>query len=93
MGARPREKPKRLAEKLVHIRTALGLSQNELVRLFAGRETLTQKRISGYESGRDEPSLITLLRYARAANVPLEYIVDDDLDLPARLPAKAKRKP
>jgi len=32
------------------------------------------------------------LAYARLANIPLEILADDKLDLPAELPAKAKRK-
>lgn len=93
MGRKPRERPKRLAEKLVQIRTALGLSQNEMIRRLGAENTLTQNRISDYELGVHEPSLLTLLRYARAANVAMEVIVDDELDLPAKLPAKAKHKP
>lgn len=91
MGRKPRERPKRLAEKLALIRTALGLSQNEMIRRLGAEDTLTQNRISDYELGVHEPSLLTLLRYARAANVAMEVIVDDDLDLPDKLPAKAKR--
>ena len=88
MGRKPRQKPKRLAEKLAQIRLGLGLSQNEMISRL-GVE-LTQNRISDYELGVHEPSLLTLLQYARAANVAMEAIVDDDLDLPARLPG-AKR--
>jgi transcriptional regulator with XRE-family HTH domain len=43
-------------------------------------------RISEYEQDKREPSLITLLAYARAASVHLEDIVDDDFDLPRKLP-------
>ena len=92
MGRKPRQKPKRLAEKLTRIRLALGLSQNEMIRRLGAEDTLTQNRISDYELGVHEPSLITLLLYARAANVPMETIVDDELDLPARLPAKRTRR-
>lgn len=90
MGRKPRQKPDRLAEKLVQIRTALGVSQTEMIRRLGAEETLTQNRISDYELGVHEPSLITLLRYARAANVALEAIVDDELDLPANLPSAKK---
>ncbi len=93
MGRKPRERPERLAEKLAQIRTALGLSQNEMIRRLGAEDTLTQNRISDYELGVHEPSLLTLLRYARAANVAMEVIVDDDLDLPEKLPAKVKRRP
>jgi transcriptional regulator with XRE-family HTH domain len=90
MGRKPRQKPDRLAEKLARIREGLGLSQNEMIRRLGAEDTLTQNRISDYELGVHEPSLITLLQYARAANVALETIVDDALDLPAKLPAKPK---
>jgi len=92
MGAKARQRPKRLAEKLLQIRLALGLSQNEMIRRLGAGETLTQNKISSYELGTGEPSLITVLLYARAANVTMEAIVDDELDLPARLPAKPKHK-
>lgn len=53
---------------------------------------MTQNKISSYELGTGEPSLITLLLYARAANVSMEVIVDDKLNLPAKLPANPKRR-
>lgn len=83
-----RLKPKRLAEKLVQLRTQLGLSQNELIKKLDVE--LTQNRISEYEIGNGEPSLPLLLKYARLAGVCLERLVDDELDLPARLPVKQK---
>jgi transcriptional regulator with XRE-family HTH domain len=92
MGAKARQRPKRLAEKLAQVRLALGLSQNELIRLFGAGETLTQNKISSYELGTGEPSLITLLMYARAANVIADVLIDDDLDLPARLPSARKHE-
>lgn len=87
--ARPR--PARLAEKLLQIRTALGLSQNELIkRLDAG---LTQNRVSDYELGKKEPPLNVLLSYARLAGVCLEKLVDDELELPDKLPARTRHSP
>lgn len=87
--ARPR--PARLAGKLLQIRVALGLSQNELIRqLDAG---LTQNRISDYELDKKEPPLNVLLSYARVAGVCLERLVDDELDLPDKLPARTKHSP
>lgn len=89
MGERARQRPERLAEKLLQVRVALGLSQNELIRRL-GVE-LTQNRISDYELGRGEPPLPLLLRYARLAGVCLERLVDDELDLPDKLPGKSHR--
>jgi transcriptional regulator with XRE-family HTH domain len=43
-------------------------------------------RISAYESGVREPSLSTLLAYASVARVHLEYIIDDNMLLPEKLP-------
>jgi transcriptional regulator with XRE-family HTH domain len=78
-----------LGSKLLQISKALGLSQNELIRFF-GFQELVQGTISAYESGNREPSLLVLLAYARAANVAVEALIDDDLDLPEKLPAHPK---
>ena len=58
-------------------------------RLGLGDE-LTQARISAYERGVREPPLLVLLQYARAGNVLVEALIDDELDLPKRLPASPK---
>ena len=91
MARGAREKPERLAEKLLHIRTALGLSQSEMVKRLGAEERLAYHRISEFESGKGEPSLILLLQYARVAGVHMEDIVDDEIDLPARLPKRSRR--
>ena len=46
-----------------------------------------RSRISAFELGKGVPTLDILLGYARFAGVNLEAIVDDELDLPERLPA------
>lgn len=81
-----RPKPKRLAEKLLHIRTALGLSQTDMWRRLGLEDSVTYDRISKYETGRNEPPLETLLQYARLAGVNTEALIDDSLDLPDKLP-------
>jgi transcriptional regulator with XRE-family HTH domain len=77
--SRQRDRPKCLAEKLRAIRQHLGLSQTEMKQRmeFAGH----YGRISEYERGKRQPSISTLLAYARAAFVPLEYLVDDEVAL------------
>jgi transcriptional regulator with XRE-family HTH domain len=91
MARRPA--PKRLGEKLSLIRTALGLSQTGIVeRLDYEESPLYPAQISNFEQGKREPPLQLLLAYARLANIPLEMLADDKLDLPAELPAKPKRK-
>jgi transcriptional regulator with XRE-family HTH domain len=91
MARGPREKPERLAEKLRAIREALGLSQTEMLRRLGAEERMAYYRISEFESGKGEPSLIILLRYAEAAGVSTDVLIDDRLDLPAKLPARPKR--
>lgn len=91
MGEKARPRPARLAEKLLQVRVRMGLSQNQLIRRL-GVE-LTQNRISDYELGNGEPPLPLLLRYARAAGISTDVLIDDELDLPDKLPAKPKRKP
>jgi transcriptional regulator with XRE-family HTH domain len=87
-NARP--KPERLAEKLRQIRLALGLSQTEMLKRLGLEEGMKYARISEYEQGLREPSLLTLLAYSRVAGVHMEVLADDELDLPAKLPAKPK---
>jgi DNA-binding XRE family transcriptional regulator len=83
MGQAPRNKPKRLGEKLLQIREALGLSQKEMAKRLSQRTgfTITQTHVSNYERDRVEPFLETTLAYARLANVEMNEIADDDLDL------------
>lgn len=90
MGKYPRRKPGRLTEKLVLIRASLGLSQNEMVRRLRLENEIVRETISGYEIGTIEPPLLVLLEYARAANVYVDALIDDDVDLPARLPSARK---
>jgi hypothetical protein len=47
-------------------------------------------RISEYELGKNEPPLPILLRYAEVAGVCVDVLINDKLDLPAKLPTKPK---
>lgn len=82
----PRPRPMRLAEKLLQIRSSLGLSQTQMLVRLGLEEMMHYGRISEYEQDKREPNLMTLLAYARAASVHLEDIVDDELELPRKLP-------
>ena len=90
MGRGGRIRQERLAEKLLQIRQALGLSQTEMLYRLGVENIIVYNQISRYETGSHEPPLRILLAYARAAGVPMETIVDDELDLPAKLPARRK---
>jgi transcriptional regulator with XRE-family HTH domain len=87
MGQARRPQPARLAEKLLQIRQSLGLSQSQMLQRLGDTKTkIHAPHISGYESGKREPPLIVLLRYAQAAGVPVELLIDDERDLPEHLP-------
>ena len=86
----PRPKPLRLAEKLLTIRNALGLSQTEMLSRLGVEDLIAYHSISKYELGLREPPLVILLQYARAAGVSMETLADDELDLPDKLPGKPK---
>ena len=74
-----RERPQRIAGKLLAIRQHLGVSQTGMKRLlnYPG----PYGRISEWELGKRQPPMTIVLAYARAASVQMEQIVDDELEL------------
>ena len=86
MGRIPREQPSRLTEKLIYVRKAMNLSQDELVRRLGLEGRLSREEISKYERGLRTPSLLTLLKYAKAAGLIVDDLIDDEIDLPKELP-------
>lgn len=92
MARTPRPRPQRLPEKLLQIRLALELSQDGMLRRLGLHEKLSRTSVSAYELGTSEPPLQVLLDYARMANVWVDVLIDDELDLPARLPCDRKHE-
>lgn len=92
MGRNSRTRPKRLAEKLKAIREILHLSQDGILgRLnLDNTEGLERSVISAFELDKREPSLDVLLAYARVANIYVEVLIDDNINLPNNLPSKVK---
>src|SRR6185503_8815140 len=90
MGRAARLRPVRLAEKLRQIRDTLELSQNEIIQHMGLTEVLYRSNISGYEIGEREPPLPVLLKYAEMAGICLDVLVNDELDLPGKLPSVPK---
>ncbi len=92
MGRASREKPLRLAEKLRQIREALGLSQDGiLIKLGYQDSSINRSSISGFELGLREPPLPILLKYARLANVIVDVLIDDEVNLPDQIPYLGRR--
>lgn len=86
MGHSPRFRPARLSEKLLAIRQSLGLSQTQMCKALDLK--VNYSAISNYEMGTREPSLDVLLKYARLAGISTDLLIDDELELPERLPAR-----
>ena len=86
MSTKPQYKPAKLAKKLLQIRRSFRLSQSRMLQRLAVDHSLTNARLSEYESGIRTPSLLVLMAYARAARLPLETLIDDEAVLPKSLP-------
>lgn len=91
MGLKTRLRAERLPIKLKEIREKLGLSQSAMLQRIGYDKTFDRSTISHYESGEREPPLPILLAYARTANIYVDVLIDDSLDLPEKLPG-SKRK-
>ena len=80
MGHSADPKIKHLPAKLLAIRQSLGLSMPQMFQLLTPLKG-HYHRVSEFESGRRVPNVLVLLAYARAAKLPLESIVDDEIEL------------
>ncbi len=79
MGRAKRVTPGKLGEKLFKIREDLNLTLEQLIeKLDCPEIPLYPASVSMYESGKREPPLLVLLRYARLGNVTMEMLVDDN---------------
>jgi transcriptional regulator with XRE-family HTH domain len=89
MGRGARMRPARLPEKLLLIRNSFKDTQEEMARRL-GFSQITREYVSGFELGTREPPLPVLLRMAELAGVYVDVLIDDEVDLPLKLPAKPK---
>jgi transcriptional regulator with XRE-family HTH domain len=53
-------------------------------------DELLREEVSDFERGKRVPPLNVLLAYAQAANLYVDTLIDDRLDLPTKLPAPKK---
>ena len=77
---------KRLPEKLKQIRAALRLNQKSLLGWIDTSET-NPEIISRFERGTASPSQAQLESYAALINAEVQALLDDDLDLPEKIPS------
>jgi len=85
MGRKERERPEKLAPKLLAIRNHLGLSQTQMWKKLGLEEKAEYKIISRYETGKQEPALLILLRYAESVGISTDTLIDDRRELPNKL--------
>ena len=90
MGLAARDRPERLADKIYEIRLGLGLTQTQM------RDHLELDYhvayISFWETGKSEPPLRVLLKYARCIGIWTDVLIDDALDLPPIKPISPQRQ-
>ena len=89
-----RKNPVKLADKLKKIRLELHLSQRDMIKHLNAEDELLQTHISAFENKNSNraPSYAVLLKYARAAGISTDVLIDDELDLPDNLGKNLKKK-
>ena len=89
-----RPRPRRLAEKLLKIRNSLdgGLSQTQIIYRMGLQNELERERISKFERGVLEPPLHVLAAYADVANIYVDVLIKDELNVPELLPSPKKKE-
>jgi transcriptional regulator with XRE-family HTH domain len=91
-ASRRRYVPARLSEKFLQIRSALNLTQQNMLERLDLPPEITQSNISAYERGTKEPPIFVIMRYAEIANVWIDVLVKDSLDLPGKIPSPRKHE-
>lgn len=91
-ASRKRFVPARLSEKLLEIRIALNLTQQSMLERLKLPPEISQSNISAYERGTKEPPIFVIMRYAEVANVWIDVLVQDSLDLPRIIPSLRKHE-
>lgn len=92
MGRSHRPRPARLGEKLRQIRASLDLTLEQMIeRLDYKDSPLYPTNISSMERGEREPPLTLLLAYARLAGFSTDILIDDSINLPAKIVHRAMK--
>jgi len=72
----------RLGEKLQAIREQAGLTLDQMAAELGRSEQSRRARVYEWEANRRIPDLVTVLCYARFADIPVDILLDDNFDLP-----------
>jgi transcriptional regulator with XRE-family HTH domain len=80
-----------MGEKLRQIRSAFNFTLEQIIEQLDYKDSpIYPTNISGMERGEREPPLLLLLAYARLAGVSTDVLIDDELELPNRIPSSPK---
>jgi transcriptional regulator with XRE-family HTH domain len=94
MGRKRVPSPRKLSGKLREVRIdLLRKTMDEMAKELknSGAEVSTHSGyVSEYETGKRQPSLLTLLAYSKVTGLSINVFVDDDLELPQKLPNPEK---
>lgn len=91
MGSKQLVKPERIGEKVREIRRKLGITQEQMFELLTRHGAkIHVGYIARYEINERIPTLLVTLAYARAVGISTDVLIDDELDLPVKFPAKKK---
>jgi transcriptional regulator with XRE-family HTH domain len=92
MGRAKSWRVEKLPQKLLKIRESLDLTQDEIVIKLGLRDKIYRNHISEYETGKRQPPMPVVLAYSKFIGVCCDYLIDDSLDLPEKLPSKLKHR-
>jgi DNA-binding XRE family transcriptional regulator len=95
MGRGRRARPKKLQEKVCEIRRKLAITQDEMAHSLVehGAEKTTHSGyIADFETGKRAPSLLGVLAYSKLVGVCADVLLDDEIELPEKLPSRPKHK-
>ena len=85
-----RKRPTKLASKLLEIRLRLNESQNGILKRLGLDDEFERDYVSKWERNVMEPPLHVLCAYADAANIFLDVLARDTLELPLDIPSNEK---
>ena len=95
MGRGRRARPKKLQEKVCEIRRKLDITQDEMAHSLVehgAEKTMHSGYVADFETGKRAPSLLGVLAYAKLMGVCADVLLDDEMDLPVKLPGKPKHR-